>query len=185
MYKDEVTTWQKDNNLDSVYEMLRQEHVKKDHRYASNYHKSHTQELAAKSIYWDDDGEPMIVSSILQRPCWPRGVYRILNRAWKPFMNIESPFTIHHGWFLMISQQMEWCKQSNAVGVFMSRESLAPRLQKWVNQKTKAALGFEFETPHHKYLTCINESNPSCWQRIFYSGDPMYLQQWKCRDNEQ
>ena len=184
MYRDDVTIWQTDAELDSVYEMLRREHVKKDHRYASNYHKSHIQELTAKSIYWDENGEPMIVSSILQRPSWPKGVYRILNRAWKPFMNIESPFTIHRGWFFMVRKQADWCFERKAEGVFISRQTVNVATQRWGLEKGKRLLGYNFEIPPDKYLTCVNEDNPACWQRIVYCGDTNLLQQWKRKKDE-
>ena len=184
MYKDEVTIWQTDAELDSVYEMLRQEHEKKDHRFASNYHVAHVKELTAKSIYWDESGEPMIVSSILQRPCWPKDVYRIINRAWKPFMNIESPFTIHRGWFIMTREQANWCFERKAKGVFISRQSLTAAIQQWGLKRGKHLLGYNFEMPSDKYLTCVNEDNPACWQRIVYCGDSDLLQQWKRKSNE-
>lgn len=184
MYKDEVVTWQADQYLDGVYEMLRQAHEKVEHRNASNYVKAHIKELTAKSIYWDDAGEPMIVSSILNRKCWPSNVFRVLNRAWKPFMNIESAFEIHKGWYMMLDNQIKWCFERKASGIFISRTTITPRMQRWGNELVKKRWDMEFVTPVDKYLTCENPSNPDCWQRIFYLGDNTLLQQWQSKKDD-
>ena len=36
-----------------------------------------------------------------------------------------------------------------------------------------------FKTDNYKYLTCPNEYDSTCWQKIIYYGDESLLTQWK------
>jgi hypothetical protein len=180
MHKNKVTTWVTDFTLDESYESLREEQYSKTHRLSKNYSKHHVSEISAKSIYYGSDGQPKIVCSILHRPCWPDGVYRILNRLWKPDMNTGPTFGIDEGFGELIKSQAAWCFENGAKGVFMSRET-KPHWQSWAQPIFVEQTGIEFYAPTQKFLTCNNECDDSCWQYILYYGDNSLLNTWKQR----
>ncbi len=179
MYKNKAITWTIDPVLDAIYEDLRKKHyVKIGHRLYKNYSKDHLSEVSAKTIYWGHSGEPEIVCSILKRPCWPDDTYRILNRLWKPEMLTGPIFDISEGFAKILEDQISWCELRGAKGVFMSREG-SGSWQKWANEKLTKMTGIKFHRLHDKFLTCSNESDDSCWQRILYYGDLSVVDQWK------
>jgi hypothetical protein len=179
MYKNQVTTWTTDSVLDQIYDDLRKKHyIKSGHRLFKNYSEYHIREVSAKSIYWGHSGRPEIVASILQRPCWPDETYRILNRLWKPDMHTNPVFEINEGFTKLIEDQINWCKLRGAKGMFMSREGDS-NWQKWVVSKLSNQTDIEFYIPDEKFLTCKNEKEESCWQKILYHGDIDQMSTWK------
>jgi len=181
MYIDQITTWTCDTDLDSVYEDLRSRHyTNASHRLYKNYGPEHVAELSAKSIYWGADGSPKIVCSILGRNCWPARTYRILNRLWKPKLNSGNAFSIDKGFALLIKDQYQWCLDHGADAVFMSRQTES-RWQQWATKFFTEMTGLEFHIPQEKFLTCSNELDESCWQRIIFLGNSAVLNNWKHR----
>jgi hypothetical protein len=179
MYKNKAITWTVDPTLDDIYETLRKQHyLKEGHRLYKNYSKDHLTEVSAKTIYWGNSGEPEIVCSILQRPCWPDKTYRILNRLWKPKMMTGPIFDISEGFAKVLEDQIGWCHLRQAEGVFMSRQGDG-NWQKWAGEKLGAMTGLKFQLPRDKFLTCNNEQDESCWQRIIYYGNPDIVKHWK------
>ena len=179
MYKNQVTTWTSDTALDAIYEDLRKKHyIKAGHRLYKNYSPEHVQEVSAKSIYWGHSGEPEIVASILSRPCWPENTYRILNRLWKPKLMSNPIFEINEGFTKLIEDQINWCELRGASGMFMSRQG-DTSWQHWVVSKLSAQTDLEFYIPEEKFLTCSNEDDESCWQRIIYHGNTDTMSTWK------
>ena len=83
---------------------------------------------------------------------------------------------------MLIENQIQWCKDVGYNGVFMSREGLG-NWQKWSCDILNKMLNLNFEAPNKKYLTCDNEQNKSCWQRILYLGDSQSLKEWRCIDD--
>jgi hypothetical protein len=181
MYVDKVITWTHDPILDSIYENLRSKHyANTSHRLYNNYGPEHVAELSAKSIYWGLDGQPKIVCSILARSCWPADTYRILNRLWKPEINSDDAFSIDKGFALLIQDQINWCKENDAQAVFMSRQTPG-RWQEWAAGILNKMTGISFHLPNERFLTCSNEDDESCWQRIIFTGDVELLNNWKNR----
>jgi len=179
MYKNQVITWTTDSVLDQIYNDLRKKHyLKSGHRLFKNYSEYHIREVSAKSIYWGHSGRPEIVASILQRPCWPDETYRILNRLWKPDMHTNPVFEINEGFTKLIEDQINWCKLRGAKGMFMSREGDS-NWQQWVVSKLSNQTDIEFYIPDEKFLTCNNEEDESCWQKILYHGDTDQTLTWK------
>jgi hypothetical protein len=178
-FRDRVVTWTVDPSMDSIYEMLRaSHHLNQSHRLSSNYGPEHVKELSAKSIYWDADAGPRIVSSVLARRCWPDGVYRILNRLWKPRMNTGSPFGIDPGFGKMVIDQLSFCRSRGAKAVFMSRQTDGG-WQKWASNGLQEMTGLTFHSSEDLFLTCENEDDDSCWQRILLCGPIESLDLWK------
>lgn len=179
MYKNRVTTWTIDPALDAIYEDLRKKHyINTGHRLYKNYSQNHIQEVSAKSIYWGHSGEPEIVSSILARPCWPDGTFRILNRLWKPKMLTNPIFEINEGFSKLIEDQISWCELRGAKGFFMSRQG-DTAWREWAVDKLQQQTNLEFHLPDEKFLTCSNEDLDDCWQKIIYYGDLEQLDSWK------
>lgn len=183
MYINKVTTWTVDPALDAVYEDLRSKHyANTSHRLHSNYGPEHVAELSAKSIYWGIDGQPKIVCSVLSRPCWPDNTFRILNRLWKPKLNSGDAFSIDNGFALLVQDQLAWCTSHGARAVFMSRQTPG-RWQEWASSALSNMTGISFHLPDQKFLTCSNEHDESCWQRIIFVGDTSLLNNWKNRQS--
>lgn len=179
MYKNQVITWTTDSVLDQIYDDLRKKHyINSGHRLFKNYSEYHIREVSAKSIYWGHSGRPEIVASILQRPCWPDKTYRILNRLWKPDMHTNPVFDINEGFTKLIEDQINWCKLRGAKGMFMSREG-DTNWQQWVVSKLSKQTDIEFYIPDEKFLTCNNEEEDSCWQKILFHGDVDQMSTWK------
>lgn len=179
MYKNQAITWTVDPVLDEIYEDLRKKHyVKEGHRLYKNYSKDHINEVSAKTIYWGHSGEPEIVCSILKRPCWPDNTYRILNRLWKPKMMTGPIFDISEGFAKVLEDQLSWCQLRKAEGVFMSRQGDGG-WQKWASEKLEVMTGLKFYTPDERFLTCNNEDEKDCWQKIIYYGNTENIETWK------
>jgi len=182
MYKNQVTTWINDSALDQIYEDLRKRHyIKTGHRLFKNYSEYHIQEVSAKSIYWGHSGEPEIVASVLSRPCWPTGVFRILNRLWKPAMLTNPIFEISEGFVKLIEDQISWCEIRKSKGAFMSRQG-DTAWREWVVHELQNKTNLKFHLPQQKFLTCANEEHDDCWQKIMYYGDESELDSWKKKE---
>jgi hypothetical protein len=184
MYKNQVTTWTNDPMLDSIYEELRKKHYEKtSQRLFKNYSSTHLKEVSAKSIYWGHSGEPEIVCSILARPVWPDNTYRILNRLWKTEINTGPVLGIQKAFGLLIQDQINWCELRGAKGMFMSRD-VNGAWQNWASRHFTKMTGITFVTPSDKFLTCSNEEDASCWQKIIYCGDTELLVDWNKKVEE-
>lgn len=181
-YRDVVTTWVTDSVLDRIYEDLRQQHYnRKNLRLYKNYSPDHVREVSARSIYWNEEGKPSIVCSILSRSCWPAGTYRILNRLWKPEMNSGPIRGINIGFAKLAIDQTKWCMERGGKTVFMSRQM--DGWAKWALPYFNQTTGLEFELPQGRYLTCDDEENDDCWQKILIHGDvSLALNTWKSKD---
>jgi hypothetical protein len=175
-------TWAPGTNTeyDTLFETLRATHyADTGHRLWKNYAKDAFKDVAALTIHFDDDDVPEVCSSTTQRPCWPVGAYRIHNRVWKAnnkktFLRRVSPSMGHSA-----TSQIEWLKNNTDCRLyFISRQT-----DNWNNWMIKhfREYDIEFKTDNYMYLTCPNECDDTCWQRIIYSGDTSLLEQWKRR----
>jgi hypothetical protein len=175
-----VITWVPGSNreYDELFEELRAKHyADTSHRLWRNYNKEIFTEVAALTIYFDDDNNPEVCSSTTQRDCWPNDVYRIHNRVWKcnnkkQFLHKVSPSMGHSA-----SSQIEWLENNtNCQLYFISRQT--DNWNDWMIQHFKE-YKINFSTDNYMYLTCPNECDDTCWQRIIYSGNESLLEQWK------
>jgi len=179
-----VITWAPGTNIeyDELFETLRAEHyADTSHRLWKNYAKEAFNDVAALTIYFDDDGVPEVCSSTTQRSCWPAGAYRIHNRVWKAnnkktFLRRVSPSMGHSA-----ASQIEWLKNNTDCQMyFISRQT--DNWNDWMIEHFKE-YSIEFKTDNYMYLTCPNECDDTCWQRIIYNGNSELLQEWKRRLN--
>jgi hypothetical protein len=167
--------------LDNLFNKLRQERFEdKSHRLWNNYGPEIIEEATALTIVFNQNGEPEICGSIVQRNCWPDKTYRIYNRTWKcankqTYLKTMSPAMAELG-----KSQISWLKENvDCELYFISRET--PNWQNWMINTFDKDHNMEFKKNDHFYLTCSCECDDSCWQRIIYNGNESLLESWKHR----
>lgn len=175
-----TVTWKPNTypKMDQLFEELRDKHYNDhSHRLWKNYSKKAFTEVAALSIYFDENDIPEVCSSITNRNCWPKGAYRIHNRVWKcnnkkQFLRKISPCIGYTA-----KSQIEWLKENTDCKLyFISRQT--DNWDVWMIERFKE-YELQFNTDNYMYLTCPDECDETCWQRIIYCGDENLLEQWK------
>jgi len=175
-------TWKPgtDPEHDELFERLRAIHYSDtSHRLWKNYSKEAFAEVAALTIHFDNDRIPEVCSSTTQKSCWPGDAYRIHNRVWKAnnkktFLRKVSPSMGYSA-----ASQIEWLKNNTDCQLyFISRQT--DHWDSWMIENFKE-YGIDFKTDNYMYLTCPNECDETCWQRIIYNGNTELLSQWKRR----
>lgn len=178
-------TWAPGTNstYDALFEQLRAEHyADTSHRLWRNYSKEEFDNVAVLSIYFNDDNIPEVCSSATTRSCWPSTVYRIHNRVWK--CNNRKTFLqkVSDSMGLIAQSQSAWLKEHTTCELFfISRQTT--NWEQWMIGNFNKNFGFDFETDKYFYLTCPNECDDTCWQKIIYSGNTTLLDSWKRRLN--
>lgn len=180
-----VITWIPGTNkeMDDLFDSLREKQYQdKTHRLWKNYGRDefYYNLPEANTVFFDDDGIPELCSSILYRPCWPKKCYRILNRAWKPNNRKKFLKKISDCMGETVKDQINWLKENKDPElIFVSRQT--DNWNDWVIENFKTQFNIEFKNDDNKYLTCPNECDDSCWQKIIYIGNPEILKSWKKR----
>jgi len=176
-------TWRpgQDKELDSIFNQCRlEQYTNRDHRLWSNYSLEMYKDAVALTICFNDYDIPEMCSTIALRECWPNNVYRILNRLWKHSNKIVYPRIMSPSFAETAKSQIQWLKENTDCKMFfISRQT--ENWEEWVMRNFKDVYGISFETDNYKYLTCINECEDTCWQKIIYNGDFKLLEQWKRR----
>jgi hypothetical protein len=178
-----VETWAKGTvpYLDSLFDSLReQQYQNKEHRLWKNYSKDNFNTAIALTICFNDNDQPEMCSSISSRTCWPNGAYRILNRLWKHSNKISYPRVMSDSFGQSAQSQIDWLKNNSSYQLyFISRQT--NNWEGWCIKNFDNRFNLLFETDNYKYLTCPNECDDSCWQKIIYHGDNTVLSQWTRR----
>jgi hypothetical protein len=79
-------------------------------------------------------------------------------------------------------QQSAWLTENtNCDLFFISRQTT--NWEAWMIKHFNGDFGFDFDTDKYLYLTCPNECDDTCWQKIIYSGNTGTLGKWKRRLN--
>lgn len=176
-------TWVPGSNsdLDKLFDDLReQQYSDKSHRLWKNYSKENFVYAVALTIHFDDHDYPVMCSSIASRDCWPKGAYRILNRLWKHSDKVKYKRTIGPSFGHSMISQLDWLKENTDFNLcFISRQT--DHWEDFVIDEFKNRYSVEWKKAQYKYLTCPNECDDTCWQRIIYHGDKELLTQWKHR----
>lgn len=179
-----VENWKPGTNrrLDQEFDILRRMHYNdRHHPLWANYHEDAFKECIALTIMYNKNGYPHFCASILNRPCWPSKAYRIINRLWKvvPHFNVLTRLSNEGG--VLIAGQIKWLQENTDCELhFISRE--VSNWRKFSQRELRHRYDLEFKTTEHKYLTCDNTSDNSCWQYILYQGDDSVLENWRKRD---
>ena len=168
-----------DPEHDALFEQLRQvQYNDHTHRLWKNYGLDSFKDVSALTIYFDDNGVPEVCASILARECWPNTAYRILNRAWKPNNKKQFLRRISDSMGQAVRSQIAWLHDNTDSKLyFISRQTTG--WEEWMITHFKKDFDVEFKTDNYLYLTCPNECDDTCWQKIIYSGDEQLLTNWK------
>jgi len=177
----ETLTWKPGSNkkLDKLFDELRQSHYSdKSHRFWKNYSKESFDFSIALTICFADNGIPEMCSSIASRDCWPKNTFRILNRLWKHSNKIYYPKVMSPSFAETAKSQIEWLNKNTDWRLyFISRQS--DNWENWVIKNFSQRYNLKFDKSPYKYLTCSNECDDTCWQKIIYFGDDTVLEEWK------
>ena len=175
-------TWAPGTNpeMDQLFDQLREERYQdRTHRYWANYGIDSFKFAVALTIWFNDRNEPEVCSSIASRDCWPADAYRIHNRLWKHANRVAFPRTMSNSIGQIAQSQIAWLAQNtNHKMYFISRQT--DNWEDWSIANFKR-FDIDFVAGRSKYLTCPNECDDTCWQRIIYNGDSTLLDQWKQR----
>ena len=167
--------------LDLLFDELREIHYRdRTHRLWQNYSRETFKEVTILSIYFNNDNIPEVCSSATNRACWPETAYRIHNRVWK--CNNKKTFLrkVSDSMGLIAQSQSDWLKTNTDCEIFfISRQTT--NWENWMIEHFNKDFGFDFSTDKYLYLTCPNECDDTCWQKIIYSGNPEILKAWKRR----
>ena len=180
-----VETWAKGSvpELDLLFDQLReQQYQDRSHRLWQNYSKTSFEHagIIACTIYFDDDDLPEMCSSISSRDCWPNDAYRILNRTWKHSNKVVHSVKISNAMISNVRSQIAWLEKFTDYKLsFISRQT--DNWMDWVAGKFKFQYNLDFKIAPNKYLTCPNECDDTCWQRVIYTGDEKLLNNWKSK----
>jgi hypothetical protein len=178
-----VITWAPGTNnvLDNLFDKLReQQYQDRSHRLWKNYSSDFLKYSIALTICFDNDNNPEMCSSIASRECWPCNSYRILNRLWKHSNKISYPRVMSESFGKSAQSQIDWLKNNTDYQMyFISRQT--NNWEDWCIRNFRDGFNILFDTDTYKYLTCNNESDESCWQKIIYNGSPEILESWKRR----
>lgn len=178
-----TTTWVPgtDVALDQLFDDLREQQYRDcSHRLWKNYSKENFNSAVALTICFNDLGEPEMCSSISSRECWPSGAYRILNRLWKHSNKIAYPRVMSDSFGSSAQSQIDWLKNNTEYQLyFISRQT--DNWEQWCIDNFLDRFSLPFKTDNYKYLTCPNECDDTCWQKIIYNGNESILSQWKKR----
>ena len=176
-----TTTWMPgtDVELDQLFDDLReQQYQDHSHRLWKNYSKENFNNAVALTICFNDLGVPEMCSSISSKDCWPTGAYRILNRLWKHSNKIAYPRVMSPSFGSSAQSQIDWLKDNTAYQLyFISRQT--DNWEQWCIANFLDRFRLSFKTDNYKYLTCPNECDDTCWQKIIYNGNEAILSQWK------
>jgi len=168
------------SNLDRLFDELReQQYQDRSHRLWKNYSKENFNSAVALTIHFDNNDNPEVCASISSRDCWPAGAYRILNRLWKCSNRTDFAKQLSVGVGSTAQSQVNWIQAVPDLKLyFVSRQT--ENWESWLSSNLQR-FNLQFQTAKHKYLTCPNECDDTCWQRIIYSGNAEVLDQWKHR----
>jgi hypothetical protein len=172
-------TWKNNDDLQNRFESSLTKVAESGHRLSKNYSSGfHRDEIIAYSMSYDND-QVYLCSTIGTKQTWPAGVYRLINRVFKP--NPTSDFTknIQPFWVDMIHQQLEICKQQKDF-----QTAIITRRAGYRNTLTQLKL--HIDTPNDTFYLFRKSvwvlehfSNPECYQDVLYYGNQASLENFK------
>lgn len=142
-----------------------------NHKHSANYSEGFniSQIVAFTNGYVNNELE--MCSSISRNPDWPIGVYRILNRLFKPFVDERFTKTIEPIWVEMISNQIEYCKNNlldfNTAIITRKigyKNSLAGLQDKMIEKN------YTFKLWKDSAWVCSDKKNQGCLQDVMSFG---------------
>lgn len=140
-------------------------------------------QLAFSIAYRKVIDEPFGLSSVYRNDSWPTGVYRILNRTWKPMGEYHDYVTMKLDlmWTDMMKDQIEWLKSNRSdyrAAVITREHNSRNSLKNLIKQIDRSGIGYSFKLVDDRIWVCNNRSNESCYQDVIYTGDSEVISSW-------
>jgi hypothetical protein len=163
-------TWTQDSALQLRFDLARETIARSNHPLANNYQCNfNSSEIIAYSMSCTDR-EVYLCSSIARKSYWPQGVYRVLNRVFKPVPKDVFTKSIEDFWTDQVVQQLEFCKTlSDFKTAIVSRKLGYKRtlshLQNYLALRNIVATVWA-----QPVWVCDDYHNPECQQNILAIG---------------
>lgn len=184
-----IVTFSKESRPD-LYEIYYRElvfHSKLKARKLSNNYQIHNMSIDDQLVfsigYQYDVDDPFGLSSVYRRDSWPLGVYRILNRTWKPLGELDDGVTLKLDqiWIDMIDDQIRWlrCNVPDYKAAIISREHDSRKFLQHLIKKLDASSTNKFTLCDSRIWLCENKNNPNgCYQDVLYTGESEVIETW-------
>jgi hypothetical protein len=175
-----ATSWVPGTNrdLDNLFDQLRQQRfLDTDHKLHKNFDKKQFENVSILTISFDNDNNPKFCGSVIAKNCWPKKVYRIVNRIWKIDLQPSPLQKLSEGGKVMMSSQIKWLRENTDCELYFISRS-GNYWQQFVVDECKNRYNLTFEFDNYKYQTCTTPNDDSCWQKIIYCGNANLLQNW-------
>jgi hypothetical protein len=164
-------TWISNKLLQNKFDRARAIIAASDHPLAVNYSTwFDNSEVVAYSMSYDKD-DIYLCSTIGRKEYWPTGVYRIINRVFKPQPKNIVTKNIEHFWADMVLQQIEFCQslEDFECAIVTRKQGYTRTLTQLAN--TVAERGIEFKLYKNAIWVCDDFNNPDCQQNLIYFGN--------------
>ena len=164
-------TWVSNSALQDRFDSARLQIAASDHPLSINYRdRFNESEIIAYSMSCSTD-TVYLCSSIARKSYWPTGVYRVLNRVFKPVPTDVFTKRIESFWVDMALQQVEFCKtlpdfRSAIISRKLGYKKALGRLKLYINER-----GVDCDVWDSDIWVCNDYNNPECQQNILSFGE--------------
>lgn len=164
-------TWITDNALQDRFNSARLQIATSSHPLSINYRERFNEsEIVAYSMSCSDD-TVYLCSSIARKTYWPVGVYRVLNRVFKPVPKDVFTKRIEEFWTDMIMQQVNFCRtlpdfRSAIISRKLGYKNTLRQLGSYIKDR-----GVNCEVWDNAVWVCNDYHNPECQQNILAIGE--------------
>ena len=163
-------TWIQDDSLQMTFDLARETIARSTHLLADNYrYNFNPHEILAYSMSYNCD-EVYLCSSVARKPYWPVGVYRVLNRVFKPVPTNVFTKTIQDFWVDHIVQQLDFCKSLPDFKTAIVSRKLGYKKTLGQLQGYLALRNIESAVWDDPVWVCDDYHNPECQQNILAIG---------------
>jgi hypothetical protein len=169
-------TWIDDQLMQEKFDHARNQIANSQHPLSCNYAENfNSKEILACSMSYEQ-GEIFLCSSIARKEYWPIGVYRILNRVFKPQPTQSFTKKIQSYWADMVEQQLEFCQripdfQTAIVTRKLGYVNTLKQLSTTINSKQIQSCLYD-----RPVWICNDYHNPECLQNVLYIGQNVISQ---------
>ncbi len=171
-------TWVSNKSLQNKFNTAREMIANSEHPHAENYSTwFDTSEIIAYSMSYDKD-DIYLCSTIGRKPYWPTGVYRVINRVFKPVPKNIVTKNIEHFWADMIVQQLEFCQtlEDFECAIVTRKQGYTRTLKQLAASMEERDV--EFKLYKHPVWVCDDCHNPDCKQNLIYFGNSKILKEF-------
>ncbi len=172
-------TWTNDPLLQKRFDLAREQISRSSHPLAVNYRENfNSSEIIAYSMSCTDE-EVFLCSSIARKEYWPIGVYRVINRVFKPEPKETFTKNIEAYWVDMILQQVDFCKslpdfRTAIITRKLGYTSTLSHLGKYLTDR-----GLNNAVWDRPVWVCNDYHNPECQQNVLAIGEDVF-QEFSC-----